>query len=307
MIPDLDFDKNMCRTFDYGSRRFDVYITPKLEPEIYCDGKKLKTMPKPSADEGTKAADVYKEFTAMKKLMKNIVDAQRVRLENTLLTARNWTAENWKQIFMRNPIMHCFAIGLIWGVYKDGRLESSFRYLDDGSLTTVDDEEFTLAENSVIGLVHPVELSEEELEKWKQQLKDYEIAQPFIQLGRGISRPTEEEKEQNFIGRFKGNVIKSREFVSAMNKIGWSKGKVGDSAIFDDFVREEIFSRNDGIRASLLHSGIPIEVFREKETDITVGKLIFETLPKQESIKIGDLSDRYFSEIMYQLGKIFAD
>ncbi len=307
MIPDLDFDKNMCRTFDYGSRRFDVYITPKLEPEIYCDGKKLKTMPKPSADEGTKAADVYKEFTAMKKLMKNIVDAQRVRLENTLLTARNWTAENWKQIFMRNPIMHCFAIGLIWGVYKDGRLESSFRYLDDGSLTTVDDEEFTLAENSVIGLVHPVELSEEELEKWKQQLKDYEIVQPFIQLGRGISRPTEEEKEQNFIGRFKGNVIKSREFVSAMNKIGWSKGKVGDGAIFDDFVREEIFSRNDGIRASLLHSGIPIEVFREKETDITVGKLIFETLPKQESIKIGDLSDRYFSEIMYQLGKIFAD
>ncbi len=307
MIPDLDFDKDMCRIFDYGSRQFKVYISQKLEPEIYCDGKKLKTMPKPNTSDGKQAAEVYKEFTAMKKLMKTVVAAQRVRLENTLLTARTWTTENWKQIFMENPIMHCFATGLIWGIYKDGKLEKSFRYLEDGSLTNVDDEEFTLADDAVIGLVHPVELSKDEPYKWKQQLNDYEIDQPIVQLDRCVYRPTEEEKGQDFIGRFKGNVVKSTELASAMNRIGWSKGQVGDGAIFDDFTKEDIFDRNDGIRASLRHSGIPAEIYRGEVTDVTVDKLVFETLPKQEYIKIGDLSDRYFSEIMYQLRKVFTE
>ena len=307
MIPDLDFDKDMCRIFDYGSRQFKVYISQKLEPEIYCDGKKLKTMPKPNTSDGKQAAEVYKEFTAMKKLMKTVVAAQRVRLENTLLTARTWTTENWKQIFMENPIMHCFATGLIWGIYKDGKLDKSFRYLEDGSLTNVDDEEFTLADDAVIGLVHPVELSKDEPYKWKQQLNDYEIDQPIVQLDRCVYRPTEEEKGQDFIGRFKGNVVKSTELASAMNRIGWSKGQVGDGAIFDDFTKEDIFDRNDGIRASLRHSGIPAEIYRGEVTDVTVDKLVFETLPKQEYIKIGDLSDRYFSEIMYQLRKVFTE
>lgn len=306
MIPDLDFDENMCRTFDYGSRQFKVYISPKLEPEIYCGDKKLKSMPKPGADEGSKAEAAYKEFTAMKKLMKTIVAAQLVRLENTMRTARSWTSENWKKLFVANPIMHRFAIGLIWGIYKDNKLEKSFRYLDDGSFTTVDEEEFTIPENAQIGLVHPVELPEKELSAWKQQIKDYEIVQPFAQLDRDMFRPTDEEKGKDCIERFKGKVVKSIGLASAMNKIGWSKGAAGDGAMIDDFLREDVFSRNEGIKASLRHSGMSVEIYRSEEVDVTVEELYFYKLPDGGRMTVGELRDRYFSEIMYQLSKVFV-
>ncbi|MBP5267936.1 MAG: DUF4132 domain-containing protein [Ruminococcus sp.] len=307
MIPDLDFDENMCRTFDYGSRRFKVYISPKLELEIYCDEKKLKTIPKPTADdEKSIADDVYKEFTAMKKQMKTLVAAQLVRLEDTMRTARSWSSQNWKKLFVANPIMHRFAIGLIWGTYKDDKLEKCFRYLDDGSFTTVDDEEFTIPENAKIGLVHPVELTDEELSAWKQQLKDYDIIQPFPQLGRNIFKPTDEEKSSECIERFNGRVMKTIELAGAMSKIGWSKGTAGDGAMIDEFLREDIFARNNGIKASLMNSGMSVEIYRNKEDDVTIEGLYFYKLPGNESITINELSDRYFSEIMYQLSKVFV-
>ncbi|WP_295155900.1 DUF4132 domain-containing protein [uncultured Ruminococcus sp.] len=306
MVPDLDFDENMCRTFDYGSRQFKVYISPKLEPEIYCDGKKIKSMPKPSASDDKAVADVaYKEFTAMKKLMKTVVAAELVRLENTMRTARSWTSPKWKKLFVANPIMHRFAVGLIWGIYKDDKLEKSFRYLDDGSFTTVDDEEFTIPDNAQIGLVHPVELTDEELSAWKQQLKDYDIIQPFPQLTRSIFKPTAEELSSGYIERFNGRVLKSIELAGGMSRIGWSKGPAGDGAMLDEFLREDIFARNNGIKASLMISGMSVEVYRNKEDDVTIEKLYFYKLPANECMSVSDLSDRYFSEIMYELSKVF--
>ena len=307
MVPDLDFDEQMCRIFDYGSRQFKVYISPKLEPEIYCDDKKLKSMPKPAAgDDKSKADAAYKEFTAMKKLMKTVVTAQRVRLENTMRTGRTWTSQNWNKLFVANPIMHRFAIGLIWGIYQDDKLETSFRYLDDGSFTTANDEAFTLPEHAQIGLVHPVELSDEALAAWKQQLKDYEILQPFVQLDRNVFKPTDEEQSGDCIERFKGQTIKSTELAGAMNKIGWSKGTAGDGAMIDDFLREDIFTRNSGIRAVLTHSGMSVEVFRSAEVDVTIDKLYFYRLPAGERMTVKELRDRYFSEILYQLSMVFT-
>ena len=305
MVPDMEFDGNMCRTFDYGSRQFKVYISAKLEPEIYCDDKKLKSMPKPSeSDDKVKADAAYKEFTDMKKLMKTIVATQLVRLEKTMCTARCWTSENWKKLFVSNPIMHRFAIGLVWGIYKEDKLETSFRYLEDGSFNTVDDEEFTLPETAQIGLVHPIELSEKELAAWKQQLKDYEVAQPFAQLERGIYRPTDEEKGTDCIERFSGKIKKSMDLASAMNKIGWNKGQVGDGAMFDDFFRDDLFTRSNGIKASLLHSGMSVDIYRGDEIRVTIGKLYFCQLPGGVRLNIADLKERYFSEIMRQLSMV---
>ena len=80
---------------------------------------------------------------------------------------------------MKNPVMHQFAIGLIWGIYEEGALKATCRYMEDGSFNTMDEEEFELPEAGMAGLVHPIELSEEELAAWKEQLSDYEVTQPI--------------------------------------------------------------------------------------------------------------------------------
>ena len=146
IVPSLGFDEHMERRFDYGSRSFTVTITPALEVEIFDEnGKKLKNIPAPGAkDDAEKAAAAYGEFKEMKKQMKTTVSSQKQRLEMALSTERLWTVPAWQELFVRNPIMHQFAIGLIWGVYEDHKLVQSFRYMEDGSFNTEDEEEFIL-------------------------------------------------------------------------------------------------------------------------------------------------------------------
>ena len=107
--------------------------------------------------------------------MKITVSAQKLRLEQALSTERKWSADRWKALFVKNPVMHQFAISLIWGVYEDDRLTDTFRYMEDGSFNTEEEDVYELPENASIGLVHPIELTEESREAWKQQLEDYEV------------------------------------------------------------------------------------------------------------------------------------
>lgn len=85
--------------------------------------------------------------------------SQKQRLELALSSGRMWKKEEWVELFTKKPVMHPFAIGLIWGIYKEETLTGSFRYMEDGSFNTVDEEELELPEDAVIGLIHPIELS----------------------------------------------------------------------------------------------------------------------------------------------------
>ena len=162
----------------------------------------------------------------MKKQMKATVSSQKMRLEMALSTGRQWTVEAWRNLFVKNPVMHQFATGLIWGIYEDGKLVNTFRYMEDGSFNTEDEDEFELPEGQtdagqqtgglqdaagsreeaddkaaasggksgesavpvpMVGIVHPIELSEDSRSAWKEQLEDYEILQPIEQLDRSAS------------------------------------------------------------------------------------------------------------------------
>ena len=47
--------------------------------------------------------------------MKATAASQTARLEMALSTAREWKTAAWKQLFVKNPVMHQFATRLIWG------------------------------------------------------------------------------------------------------------------------------------------------------------------------------------------------
>ena len=104
----------------------------------------MKNLPKPGAkDDNELATAAEKAFKEMKKQLKATVTAQKARLEYVLMCARTWDAAGWTQLFVKNPVMHSFAIGLIWGTYDaEGKLLASFRYMEDGSFNTMEEEEF---------------------------------------------------------------------------------------------------------------------------------------------------------------------
>lgn len=231
IVPDLGFNEEMQRIFDYGERRFFVYITPALEIEILDENdKKLKNLPSPGKkDDEAKAQAALEEFKLLKKQMKAAVANQKLRLDMALSVERKWDITDWKNLFVKNPIMHQFAIGLIWGYYQEDKLLNTFRYMEDGSFNTEEEEEFLLPENGKIGLVHPIELSAETIEKWKEQLSDYEVEQPVEQLTRKVFPLTEEEKEKKSLERFGGMILNPMSLSGKLLGMGWYRGSVQDA------------------------------------------------------------------------------
>jgi len=319
IVPNLGFDENMERHFDYGDRKFTVTITPALEIEVFDEnGKKLKNLPAPGKkDDPEKSAESYAAFKEMKKQMKTTVSSQKMRLELALSTERQWSCEAWKKLFVENPIMHQFAIGLIWGIYEDKKLVQTFRYMEDGSFNTEEEEEFLLPEDDMpsvkapvnaeqngnapqnspsltvhkkIGLVHPVELSEESISAWKTQLEDYEISQPVEQLSRPVYHMTEEEAESKSMERFGGCILNDLSLIGKMQAMGWYRAPAEDAGIFYYFYRED---KEQNLRAEFNFSGTYVAGENE---DVTVYDVKFNK-------KINEIPERYFSEIVMQAAK----
>lgn len=313
IVPDLGFNERMERVFDYGTRSFTVSITPELEVLVRdSQGKRLKNMPSPGKrDEEEKAAQAYEEFKSMKKQLKTVASSQKQRLELALSSGRMWKKDDWTELFTKKPVMHPFAIGLIWGIYKEGTLTDSFRYMEDGTYNTADEEEFELPENVQIGLIHPIELTAQERDVWKEQLEDYEMIQPVKQLERSLYFISEEEKGKKTLERFNGAILNDLSLIGKMQSLGWYTGSVQDGGCFNTFYRE------DGELGAELHfSGTYIGGQNEEVTledvrfypagTVERGSYVYDKADDKKALPLEQVPPRYFSEIILQLSKAAA-
>ena len=105
------------------------------------------------------------------------------RLIYVFMNGRKWKFKNWRDLFLHNPFMKMFAVNLVWAIYdKKNTLLNSFRYMEDGTFNDINDEEIFITDDAIIGLLSPIEVKKSIIEKWKKQILDYEIEQPFKQL-----------------------------------------------------------------------------------------------------------------------------
>lgn len=313
IIPDFSFDENMERIFDYGGRQFRATLTIALEIEVFDEsGRKIKNLPKAGKnDDPEKASATYEEFKLMKNQIKTVINNQIIRLESAFLTKREWSIEAWKTLFVNNPIMHPFAISLIWGAYKDGGLIQSFRYMEDGSFNTEDEKEYILPENDKtqkiqIGLVHPMELGDSSLSKWVQQLEDYEIAQPIEQLKIPAYKLNDEEKTLKSLERFKGYALSGFSLSTRLMAMGWHRGAVQDEDGFNICYCED---KDVGLGVELRFSdGIDEDANVElydvrfyKADMVERGRYMYNVVSKERAIALEDVPPRYFSKIISQI------
>ncbi|WP_278847074.1 DUF4132 domain-containing protein [Brachyspira pilosicoli] len=235
IIPDLDFDKKGMRELHYGGeadRVFKLQIKNDFTIEVTdSNDKVLKSLPAPNSKDDKAIADASKkELTLIKKNIKMISSNQMRRLNKVLLNGRKWSYKTFNEIFVDNPIMNIFALKLIWGVYdENNNLIESFRYMEDGSFNTFDEEEYifedSLKNKKNITLVHPIELDEEKLSKWRNQLSDYEILQPINQLDSLFEEVKEEHIKNNKIISFEDKEITAGEIMSMANKMSFERSR----------------------------------------------------------------------------------
>lgn len=225
IVPDLGFGKDRKRSFTYGERSFTAVLNNNIEISLIDpSGKVIKSLPKASAklnDDETKVAEAKEELKAIKKQLKTILDTQKPRIEKAIITGRRWSIEKWKALFIDNPLMTPFSMGIIWEEQDEkGTILKTFRYMEDGTFNTVEEEEYELGENTYIAPLHPCDISMEEVEQWKQQLDDYEIIQPVDQITLPIYIIKEDNREKTELDICKGRKVYGATFKSVAGKLG---------------------------------------------------------------------------------------
>jgi hypothetical protein len=196
-VPDVGFDPDGSATLDTGKRVYrlalDEALTPVLVDEV---GARVASFPRAKKDDDAKKHAAAKErFASIVKDAKIVARFQVSLLERMMCTQRTFTGHAFKQRFLEHPFLRHLGRRVVWRASV-----GDFRIAEDGTFANAKDDHVTLGEEPV-GVAHPITMSEEERTAWIARFADYQIVQPFAQLGRELFRSTPGEIGERAIAR----------------------------------------------------------------------------------------------------------
>jgi hypothetical protein len=187
-------------------------------------------------DDVTLATEAVERYKLLKKDARTIASQQLLRLEVAMCARRRWTPELFRMFLVEHPLVRHIVQRLIWGVYEvpdggsyGGTLRACFRVAEDGSFTNAEDDPFELpdGENLRIGVPHALEIPAADAAAFGQVFADYELLQPFAQIGRDTYTLSEDEKTALKLVRWKGAKVPTGKVLGLVNK-GWRRGQAQD-------------------------------------------------------------------------------
>lgn len=241
LVPDLGLNDAGALELDYGPRRFTVYFDEQLKPGVVDEaGRRLKALPKPGAkDDSELAPAAYQRFAGLKKDVRTLAGDQIARLELAMVTRRRWSKSEFEEFLVGHPLLRHLVRRLVWGDFgRDGTgLRTAFRVAEDLSYADVEDDQFSLlADGAAIGVAHPVDLGDD-VGRWSEIFADYEILQPFDQLGRPVFRLTEQEAAATDLRRF-AEAKANGGRVLGLERRGWRRSDPADAGWQGYLLRE---------------------------------------------------------------------
>ncbi|GAA1275067.1 DUF4132 domain-containing protein [Saccharothrix xinjiangensis] len=226
LVPDFGLDDAATLVVDYGPRRFTVGFDEQLKPYVLDeDGKRRKDLPKPGAKDDEKAVDEHKRFAALKKDVRTVAADQVERLELAMVLGRRWSAAEFRTLLAGHPLLWHVVRRLVW--VTDGG--ASFRVAEDRTFADASDDAFELPDDARVGVAHPLRLGDD-LAAWSEVFADYEILQPFPQLGRAVHALDERERRARRLERFEGSVVPVGRLLG-LTKRGWERGQPQDAGV----------------------------------------------------------------------------
>ena len=243
LAPDLGLDERGTLVLDFGPRAFRVAFDESLKPFVREVGEggvlgaRLPDLPKPKkTDDAALATEAVERFKLLKKDARTIASQQLLRLEVAMCARRRWTPELFRLFLVEHPLVRHIVQRLIWGVYEvpeggsyGGALRACFRVAEDGSFTNAEDDPFDLPEGESlrIGVPHALEMPAAEAAAFGQVFADYELLQPFAQVGRDTYTLGEDEKASLKLLRWNGVKVPTGKVLGLVNK-GWRRGQAQD-------------------------------------------------------------------------------
>src|SRR5262249_49528593 len=158
-----------------------------------------------------------------------------------------------------------------WGVYEKNVLTQCFYCQEDTTLMDIEDNEFSLEPDAQIGIVHPLQLSADDLKKWQRKFFDMAIDPVFPQLDRGIYPLASEDKQVTMVRTFDGTKTEVGSIKSTLEKYGWRKGPAVDNGAIDTFFKDDY---ENNLMAVLGVEGVFAAGF-DSDYDPELGRLYF--------------------------------
>lgn len=184
------FSKEGKQPLPYGKRTLTLSLTSALGVEILEGEKKLTKLPAPRAGEDeAQIRAAKKNLTELKKKLKEDAATQRQRLEEAMIIGRSWSAARWKEVFVRNPLMHQLACGILWSVTRAA--QTILCQVKEEKLLDQNQKSITLEADDVLAIPHPATLTQETVAAWKPLL-----APSISQLEREVARLSAEETQE---------------------------------------------------------------------------------------------------------------
>ena len=314
VVPWLGFEPGKPRLIDAGGRKIEVTVGPNLKLRYFDleKNKVVKSLPKAVGPE------IKKEFKELAATLREAIKAQTFRLENMMVQQYRWTLDRWKVLFCNHPILRPFGISLIWGAYDaKGELISALRLLDDGTFTDQNDTARDLSGADTMGILHPLELSEDDRHKWKEHLADYEVDSPFPQIQRAAVFVADKDKAKRRYEGAADTTLNAMTFKGRAERLGWARGSVCDGGGITFYYKP--FPRA-GLDFLLYITGmyIGVDMYSEvtlqdghfvKAGSVDMGSYVYDE-PKDDKdervVPFGELPPVVFSEVMGDLQKITA-
>jgi len=232
LVPDFGLDQDGSLVLDYGERRFRVGFDEQLKPTVADEnGACRKALPQPGAkDDPSLAPAAYARFSGLKKDVRTVAGDQIRRFEKAMVTGRRWAAAEQRRLFVEHPLLWHLTRRLVWATYSaDGTVSESFRVAEDRTLAAIADDETTVPDDAVVGIAHPLHLGDT-IAPWSALFADYELLQPFPQLGREVFTLIEDERKATVLARFAGIRVPTGKILG-LSQRGWQRGAPQDAGI----------------------------------------------------------------------------
>ncbi|MFJ5881889.1 DUF4132 domain-containing protein [Kitasatospora cineracea] len=306
LVPDLGLDSDGSTVIDYGARTFTVGFDQELRPYVLdADGKRRKDLPAPGArDDQELAPAERKRFAALKKEARTLFADQSARLEAAMLAERTWSTGEFTDLLVAHPLLGRLVRRLLWTTGT-----TAFRVAEDRSLTDVRDEPFALPADATVRLAHPLHLAPAELAAWSELFADYEILQPFRQLGRPTAELTEEEAAGHRLRRFEEHTVPTSRIL-AMTKRGWRRGEPQDAGLEWWFHKPLPNGRHLVVEIQPgIYTGLPNEYDEQTIEAVWLDGTLERYWPNGPEYRerLGDLDPVAASEILGELEELTAD
>ena len=277
LVPELGLEEGAV-TLDLGARTLSVRLGDHLEPVLVDEaGTTIASFPRKSKKDDPAKYDAAKaKFAALEEASESVGKGQILRFERALRDQRSWSVAELRQNVLPQPLVRHLARRLVWQVVDTRAL---FRVAEDLTLADANDDALPYPpDDARVVLAHP--LLAPDVSKFERWLADYEVIQPFAQVGREVFRLDDASARTSTCEGASGRTASYLAVLGLTLGMGWKPVAPGERGI-DAITRELVATDGTPLIARLAISPGLLFGGAKGRPEQTLGALTLATETKE--------------------------